>query len=155
MSSQETFSLRLRLAGPSDAMVVIELVAKLMTELGFSPYDSRGTDSVFPGFVEDGTSGFIMVAEAEGVIAGICGVSAVLALRTRGIYGIVQEVYVLPEYRRAQIGEALLKTSIDHARALGYAMVEVGTPPDGERQGRLYQRSGFRRFGDRYRHTLA
>lgn len=155
MAGQEMSSPRLRLAGSPDARVVTELVAKLMIELGFSSYDSSGTDSVFQGFAEDGTSGFIMVAEVENLIVGICSVSTVLALRTRGAYGIVQEIYVLPEYRDARIGETLLKASVDHARALGYAMVEVGTPPDGERQGRFYRRSGFKRFGDRYRHTLA
>jgi hypothetical protein len=148
-------SVQLRIATSADADTVARLVRTLMNELGFLSFDERGLPDVFARLGGPDRPDFVMLAERHGAVIGICSLSAMLSLRTKGLCGVVQEMYVAPGHRCKGIGERLLTAAVDHAEALGFAMVEVGTPPDGERQGRFYQRSGFTRFGDRWRCTLA
>jgi GNAT superfamily N-acetyltransferase len=60
-------------------------------------------------------------------------------------------MFILPSFRRQGIGAQLLASALERARAGGFSMLEVGTPPEGARQGRFYARAGFLRFGDRWR----
>jgi len=144
----------IRLARNSDGEAVVRLVSRLMEELGFEGVDGKGLGEVFKDLVGGEGQGFAMVAEKDGKIIAICTVSGVIALRTRGIYGIVQEMYVSPELRGRGIGAELLQATLRQAQLLGCSMVEVGTPPEGVRQGRFYRRAGFKRFGDRFRYTV-
>ncbi len=122
-----------------------------MIELGFQKFDGQGLREVFIDLIQNDRQGFVMLAENDEAICAICTVSIILALRTKGIYGIVQKIYVLPELRGQKIGAELLLATLQHARSLGCSMVEVGTPPEGTRQGQFYRRVGFKRFGDRFR----
>lgn len=144
----------IRLARDSDGEATVRLVSRLMEELGFKEFDGHGLKETFKDLVGGGTQGFAMVAEGDGTITALCTVSLVVALRTRGIYGIVQEMYVSPELRGRGIGAELLQATLRQAQLLGCSMVEVGTPPEGGRQGRFYCRVGFKRFGDRFRYTF-
>ncbi len=108
----------------------------------------------FQGMVDGGKHGFVMLAESDDTICGICTVSFVVSLRTRGVYGIVQEMYILPELRGQRIGAKMLISTLEYAQSVGCIMVEVGTPPEGSRQSRFYKGVGFKRFGDRYRYKF-
>ena len=144
----------IRLAKNSDGAAVVRSVSRLMEELGFEDFDGEGLGEVFTDLVGGEGHGFAMVAEENGKITAICTVSKVIALRTSGLYGIVQEMYVSPEVRGQRIGAELLLAALRQAQLLGCSMVEVGTPPEGTRQGRFYCRAGFKRFGDRFRYTF-
>jgi GNAT superfamily N-acetyltransferase len=126
----------------------------LMIELGFPEFDGRNLDKIFQGMVDGGKHGFVMLAESDDTICGICTVSFVVSLRTRGVYGIVQEMYILPELRGQRIGAKMLISTLEYAQSVGCIMVEVGTPPEGSRQSRFYKGVGFKRFGDRYRYKF-
>ena len=56
---------------------------------------------------------------------------------------------VLPEARRRGIGEALLRESLQRARAWGAPALILDTGPWNERSQRLYRRLGFERLPDR------
>ena len=125
-----------------------------MIELGFGEFDEEGVDEIFMGFIQSEARGYVMLAESNENICGLCTVSTVMALRTKGVYGIIQEMYVLPGLRGQGIGEKLLETALEYAQTAGFSMVEVGTPPEGRRQGSFYKGGGFKRFGDRFRYTF-
>jgi GNAT superfamily N-acetyltransferase len=146
--------MNIRLAKNSDGETVIQLVSDLMIELGFPEFDGRNLGKIFLGMVEGGNHGFVMLAESEETICGICTVSFVVSLRTRGVYGIVQEMYILPELRGQRIGAKMMVAALEYAQSVGCIMVEVGTPPEGSRQSKFYKRVGFKRFGDRYRYKF-
>lgn len=146
--------MNIRLAKESDGETVIQLVSEMMIELGFPEFDDRDLGKIFKGLEQGGKHGFVMLAESDETICGICTVSFVVALRTRGVYGIVQEMYVLPGLRNQRIGVEMLVAALEYAQSVGCIMVEVGTPPEGSRQNRFYKGVGFKRFGDRYRYRF-
>jgi GNAT superfamily N-acetyltransferase len=139
--------MNIRLAKESDYEAVVRLVSELMIELGFREFDGAGVDEIFRDFIQSEARGYVMLAESNENICGVCTVSIVMALRTKGVYGIIQEMYVLPEIRGQGIGEKLLEAALEYAQSVGCRMVEVGTPPEGSRQGRFYQGGDFKRFG--------
>ncbi len=147
--------MNIRLAKESDYEAVVRLVSELMIELGFREFEGESVDEIFMDFIQSEARGYVMLAESNENICGVCTVSIVMALRTKGVYGIIQEMYVLPGIRGQGIGEKLLEAALEYAQSVGCSMVEVGTPPEGSRQGRFYQGGGFKRFGDRFRYTFA
>ncbi len=76
------------------------------------------------------------------------------AIRSSGPYAIIQEMYVVPELRRQGIGAELVEEAISQTRLLGCSMVELGTPLNGQRQERFYERLGFQIVGSRLRKRL-
>ncbi|WOF23166.1 GNAT family N-acetyltransferase [Microbacterium betulae] len=56
---------------------------------------------------------------------------------------------VLPEARRRGIGEALLRESLERARAWGSPALVLDTGPWNERSQRLYRKLGFERLPER------
>ena len=81
--------------------------------------------------------------------------SFVEALRSRGRYAIVQEMFVEPALRGSGIGASLLHFALDEAAASGCRFVELGTPLGGARPIAFYEREGFARVGERLRWTPA
>lgn len=142
----------IRLANAQDRDAAIELVRRLLTELGGTPARAEAMAPVFGQLADDGPSGFIVLAEQEaGTFTAVCTVSFVDALRSVGRYAIIQEMYVDPSVRSAGVGMEVLRFALDHAVSRGCAMVELGTPFHGERQLQFYQRAGFTNVGARLR----
>jgi GNAT superfamily N-acetyltransferase len=67
--------------------------------------------------------------------------------------GEVGDLWVAPERRRQGIGTALLAAAEAHARAAGATRLELLTRVADEPVMRLYERAGFRRAGEPYRHV--
>ena len=125
-----------------------------MIELGFPQFNGQGLGTIFMDLVQSGRQGYVMLAEKDETICDICTVSFVMVLQAIGVYGIVQEMFVSPELRARRIGAEMLVAALEHSQSVGCRMVEVGTTPEGSRQGRFYQRAGIKRFGDRFRHQF-
>ena len=133
----------IRLATAQDRDAAIDLVRRLLTELGGTPAPAEAMAPVFGRFADDGPSGFVALAEDDGRFVAVCTVSFVDALRSVGRYAIIQEMYVDPIVRSSGVGMDVLRFVLDHAVARGCAMVELGTPFHGERQIQFYERAGF------------
>jgi GNAT superfamily N-acetyltransferase len=67
--------------------------------------------------------------------------------------GEVGDMWVLPERRGQGIGTALLGAAEEHARAAGAERLELLVRVDDEAVVRVYERAGFRRAGEPYRHV--
>ena len=141
----------IRLATAHDRDAAIDLVRRLLTELGGTPAPAEEMAPVYGRFADDGPSGFVVLAEDGGQFVAVCTVSFVDALRSVGRYAIIQEMYVDPGLRSTGVGMEVLRFALDHAVASGCAMVELGTPYHGERQIQFYQRAGFAEVGARLR----
>jgi GNAT superfamily N-acetyltransferase len=74
---------------------------------------------------------------------GPCG--TVQALRERGVLGAIQNIGIIPAYRKRRLGESLLLEALHgmYASGLGRAVLEVTA--NNESAIRLYRRLGFRR----------
>ncbi len=78
-------------------------------------------------------------------IIGFIALCESYALYTEGCFGIIQEFYVLPEYRRRKTGEALLRQAKHYARTQAWKRLELCTPPVEEFQNTVdfYLKQGF------------
>ena len=141
----------IRLATIQDRDAAIDLVRRLLVELGGTPAPAEVMAPVFESFADDGPAGFVVLGENGGQFVAACTVSFVDALRSVGRYAIIQEMYVDPGMRSSGVGMEVLQFALDHAISRGCAMVELGTPFHGDRQIQFYQRAGFTNVGARLR----
>ena len=142
--------LNVRLATVDDREEVITLVRGLLIELGGSPAPAMELHGVYNSLVSGG-SGFIVIAEVDGVPRAACTASYAAALRTAGRYCILQEMFVETESRSSGVGQAVIEFALEHAAANGCQVVELGTPRRGDRQIEFYERAGFENVGARMR----
>lgn len=96
-------------------------------------------ESIYTDILENDLSHYI-VAEADSVIAGYCGVHIIFD------EGHITNVAVLPEYRKRGIGRELLETMMAQT-GLDYYTLEVRESNNAAIQ--LYTGMGFRTFGKR------
>jgi GNAT superfamily N-acetyltransferase len=148
-------SWEIREAKREDVPAVVAGVRELLVELGGKPLATPALAETAQALVEDGSAGVVLVAEREGEIVGILGVSWQIAMRIPGRYGVIQELWVKPECRYMTIGAELIGALVDLAHKQGVGRIEVGLP--GERYPALsateafYINNGFTQIGMRMR----
>ncbi|MCA1360806.1 GNAT family N-acetyltransferase [Bradyrhizobium sp. IC3069] len=141
-----------------DATTVSQMVGALLTELGASDVqaelDARLVADLlatkerihgFLGFVEERAVGIIMVAES-------------ISLFARGPYGIITELYVVPDHRSSGVAMSLIEAAVALGTAKGWGQLEVGAPkqPVWSRSpnSALYLKAGFAEMGPRLKLPL-
>jgi len=151
-------SFGIRRARPADAPPIAVAVCSLLLELGASPAPQPSLQRAARALIKDETAGALLVADADAAVVGLLGVSWQSALRIPGRYGLIQELWVHPDWRSRTVGGALVSALCRLARERGVARVEVGLP--GERFTRLtateafYTANGFATIGTRMRRLL-
>lgn len=140
-----------RLASPADRDGALDLVGKLLAELGGTPPSPDDMAPVYDRLIADTSDGFVAVGEHDGALVAVCTVSFLHALRTRGRYAIIQEMFVEPDFRSTGVGRDTLSFALEQAASKGCSTVELGTPYYGERQIQFYRRAGFTEVGTRLR----
>lgn len=95
-------------------------------------YVSNGLYSVMAAFDEDKIIGFGAICESHSLYA-------------EGAFGIVQEFYVIPEYRSKDVGKSLIQKIIAFAKSKEWKRLELCTPPipEFDRTVEFYQLNGF------------
>lgn len=134
-------------AAPDDSAVVAQLVFALLTDL---VGHKRSID-----LNELQNTAWRLLSADEGFYAFLCrdgqepvGVitlSQSAALYAGGIFGVIEELYVKPEYRSQSIGKRLLDCAIEFASSQDWPRLEVSTP-EGDKWRRtveFYRREGF------------
>ena len=87
----------------------------------------------------------IAAAIAEDAIVGFGSLCESHSLYAEGTFGILQELYVLPEYRSQGVGAKLLEKIVEFARKKGWRRLGLATPPLPRFDGavRFYEQNGF------------
>ena len=145
----------IRTATSDDASQVADLVNRLIVELGGRALAVGRASAAFREIASDPSGGCVLVAEDQDRLVGLCTMSFQAAVRTLGTYAIIQETYVDPDYRGRTVGAQLIERALAEARGHGCGVVELGTPPNGQRQEAFYTRMGFKPVGLRFRAVLA
>lgn len=99
-------------------------------------YVSNGIYTVIAAFDEEKIIGFGSLCESH-------------SLYTEGAFGIIQELYVMPDYRSQNIGQTLIHEMVGFAKSREWKRLELCTPPlpEFERSVEFYQDNGFERTG--------
>lgn len=134
-------------------------VEELLLELGGKPPHPVELRDAICAVIADRSLGELIVAQAEqGEIVGFLGVSWQTAVRIPGRYGLIQELWVHPNWRSRQVGRELLEALEGFARDSGIARIEVGLPSKRfahlQATEAFYRANGFQEIGVRMKLAL-
>jgi GNAT superfamily N-acetyltransferase len=149
---------QVRVASLEDVGVVAAAVGELLLELGGRPTSLTGMKEAARALVQDARAGVLLVADADSAIVGVLGASWQLAIHTAGEYGLIQDLWVHPSWRKTGIGRDLVMTLFEIASEQDVTRIEVGLPSErfpglGETED-FYRRYGFSVVGTRMRRDL-
>ncbi|MBO0780505.1 MAG: GNAT family N-acetyltransferase [Ktedonobacteraceae bacterium] len=132
-------------ASIEDAAVVIDLVERLLRELGGFAFDKEGATRLCEQLLATGRYTALLARDAEGSALGVLTLHESSALYVVGKLGWIQEFYVVPEARSLGVGHLLAEEATRCARERGWSRLEVNTPNAQEwpRTVAFYRREGF------------
>lgn len=142
----------IRKAHTGDVSVVAEMVTLLMSEFSGNKVDQenyRDTASVLLNKAEY-FSAFLAFDEYKKCI-GMITVTEICTIYAKGRFGVIQELYVLSEYRSMKVGHELIKKVLEYAKSRSWSRIEVGAPDRvvWARTMEFYLREGFIEIGPR------
>lgn len=133
--------------GLEDAETVFEWVLRLLVELGEEGEElgELARDQVLKVWRERRNQYHVYAAKDGDRIVGILTLSVTFAIYANGEYGVIDEMYVDPEYRSAGVGAKLVQAAADFGRLQGWARLDVTAPESErwERTRRFYEKQGF------------
>ena len=139
-----------RIADESDTISVAYLLAALFEEVEGSP-DAEAIAEMFADIDAEDTHSTLLALNEEEDIVGILTIVECLSISAGGKYGVLNELYVIPEYRSEGVGKMLVNEAKDLAFSRNWKRLEVTTPGDEfSKTLRFYEREGFYKIGPRY-----
>ncbi len=148
----------IREATHEDVPAVVTGVRELLVELGGKPLATPALAETTHTLIDDGSAGVVLIAKHEDEVVGIIGVSWQVAMRIPGRYGVIQELWVKPEFRYMTIGADLVVALAELAREQGVERIEVGLPseryPALNATEAFYINNGFTQIGMRMRRIV-
>ncbi len=139
-----------------DMNVVIPLVEGLFREIvvGFDSFCTEEKQSFFEGLQKGQIKhkAFVAYNEVNKPI-GCLTLASSLSFFSRGEYGIINELWVKPEYRSKGVGLELIKAAVDTSKTFGWKRIDVATPLGEEwsRTVEFYKSNDFERCGNKLR----
>ncbi len=92
--------------------------------------------------------------DSHGII-GILTLTESQAIYAGGYYGVIDEMYVDPEFRSKDVGKKLVQQAKDPATEKGWKRIDVTAPTDGNvRTIRFYEKNGFVFTGPKLKFSL-
>lgn len=143
--------IEIRQACAEDAEIVSSMVTALLRELS----GNNGRLAVAPELAtellrrEGRVFGF--VALDGDLPIGVIMVTEAVALFARGSYGIITELYVVPDRRSSGVAKRLIAAVSELGKQQGWRQLEVGAPgqPKWHRSLAFYVNHGFTEIGPR------
>lgn len=141
-----------------DATTVTQMVAALLAELGAGHVQTGFDNQLVANLLamNERISGFLAFTEERPV--GIIMLSESAALFARGTYGIITELYVVPDQRSSGVAMRLIGAAVGLGTVKGWGQLEVGAPnqPMWSRSPNsvLYLKAGFAEIGPRLKLPL-
>ncbi len=131
-----------------DAPLVFDWVMRLLNELGEEGEElgALAEDKVLQAWREMEDRFHVFAARTgAGDICGILTLAEAFAIYANGNYGIINEMYVAPEYRSAGIGAKLVDAVKEFGKQRGWTRIDVTAPESErwERTRRFYEKQGF------------
>ncbi|MFN0216882.1 MAG: GNAT family N-acetyltransferase, partial [Saprospiraceae bacterium] len=136
-----------RIADEADTHTVSRLLADLYEEVGHSPTASE-IEEIFLQIDSDDFHSTLLALDDDDQVVGILTLVESLAIYAGGRIGVVNELYVVHDYRSEGVGKLLLDEAKELAEARGWLRLEVTTPgEDYTKTLRFYEREGFLPIG--------
>ena len=145
--------IQLIVADDSHTDVVATMLSTLFEEVGHTP-DYDAIAAIFNEIDADDRHSTLLAMDEEEAV-GVITLAESISLYAGGHIGVINELYVVPEYRSEGVGKILLDAAKDLGEERGWVRLEVTTPGDEyERTLRFYEREGFISIGPRYKYLI-
>lgn len=125
--------------------LIKNLLEKLYLELGEErEYIAFLSIELIHKILDSGRTEIYLAIEKENVL-GILTLSESQAIHAGGNYGIIDEIYILPEHRNRKIGQSFIEFVAMLARERNWRRVDVTAPTDLKWQKTIdfYENNGF------------
>ena len=133
-------------AGHADIPALVELMSQFYAESSYA-LDPEWAKASFAQLLRDEARGAVWIARRGSEPAG----HVVLALRHSmefgGLAGVIDDLFVRPQFRRHGIASELLAALFQNCRRLRVAAVHVEVGPDNAAASALYQSFGLSGHG--------
>lgn len=137
--------MKIKNASPDETKKIKQFLADLYLELGEEQESLEFlTDELIISMVNNGSTK-IFLAEDNDEIIGLLTLTESQAIYAGGKYGVIDEMYVIPEYRSKQVGALLVNKAKEIAQEKNWKRIDV-TAPTEERWKRtvaFYEKCGF------------
>lgn len=92
----------------------------------------------------------------SGAVLGLLTLSETFAIYANGNYGVIDEMYVVPEHRSTGVGKMLLNAVKEYGRRRGWSRIDVTAPESvrWDRTRQFYEREGFAFTGPKLKFVL-
>jgi ribosomal protein S18 acetylase RimI-like enzyme len=136
-------TLRVRNAEPADRAIVHALLTAQLIEHDL-PAESdridRGLDAAFRA----GSAAWLLLAERVGKPVGVLLANQIVSVEKGGESLWIEELYVIPEARRAGVARAILTHVLEEARRRGLRALDLEVVRTQSAALALYRAAGFR-----------
>lgn len=143
-------------ASDADISVIKDKLAKLYLELGEEKESIQFlTEALISRVLSNGKTLVLKARVAPNGVLGILTLTESQAIYAGGFYGVIDEMYVDPEFRSKEIGKKLVQKSIEIAKERGWKRIDVTAPTDGnKRTVRFYEKNGFVFTGPKLKYSF-
>jgi GNAT superfamily N-acetyltransferase len=151
--------IRIERVGFEEEEKIIEMVTKLLVELEGDSAEFEGIDreKILADWKrnQDRVHAFFAKTDEDRII-GISTLVETFAIYAGGNYGVIDEMYVDPEFRSAGVGKMLIDAIKEFGRSRNWLRVDVTAPPEEQwkRTVRFYEKQGFVFTGPKLRFKL-
>jgi ribosomal protein S18 acetylase RimI-like enzyme len=126
----------------------MELVVSMMRALEMDdpnkkPFDAPARRSSYTRFLEEPGNGRLWLFEADRKFVGYLVLAFVFSFEYGGRNAFIDELYVIPKYRRRGIGRQSLQFAEKVARAEGIVALHLEVSRNNSSAYKLYRRAGF------------
>ena len=144
-------------AKQQEISTIIELLKALYLELGEEAESIIFlNENLVKEIISSGRTEIYLAKGINFKIIGIATLTECQSIYTGGKYGLLDEMYVLPEFRSTDIGKKLVGKIIAHAKQNGWKRIDVTTPTEKrwERTVKFYQSCGFTFTGQKLKLSI-
>ena len=132
-------------AGGADIPALLDLMAEFHDESGYA-LDRAWANASFAQLLRDDSKGAAWIAHVGAEAAGHVVLSLRHSMEFGSALGVIDDLFVRPQFRRRGIASALLAELLTACRSLNVAAVQVEVAPDNAAAAALYANLGLRGY---------
>jgi ribosomal protein S18 acetylase RimI-like enzyme len=132
-------------AGRADIPALVELMRQFYAESNYA-LERKWAEASFDALLRDELRGAVWIARRGPELAGYVVLALRHSMEFGGLAGIIDDLFVPPQFRRQRVGSALLSALLEACRTLHVAAVHVEVGPNNLGALALYQAFGLRGY---------
>ena len=133
----------------------LELIQELLIELT-GKNENLDTERILNDLKSYSDKFILLFLKFNQTIVGVITIQEAFAFYTDGKYGIINELYIKPNFRSKGYGEILIKETIKIAKHKDWKRLDVTAPPGNKwkRTKEFYNQNGFQYTGPKLKYLI-